>query len=165
LDFRLQYQRKSSRCHLSKVSGCTTHRACCHVRTSLASKTRRMRSVLVNVGRFTCRLRMISCCLKRAFSAISSELLRPRSTTVCSGKEVTRGLVQRVKREESACRQPSKRRRREVTIPAILKTSPSHEQSVVQARGCCRRYLILHQPSCICKQGKQIFLLLEALVF
>ena len=88
LDLRFQYKRKSSRCQRSKVSGCTMKRAGCHVRTSLASRMRRRRSVLVNVGRFTCRLRMISCCRKRAFSAMSSDLLRPRLVRVESGKEV-----------------------------------------------------------------------------
>ena len=66
-----------------------------------------MRSVLVNVGRFSCRLSMLSGWRKSAFSAISSDLLLPRSVRVESGKEVPSGLVQRVKREESASQQPS----------------------------------------------------------
>jgi len=61
LDLRFQYRRKSSRCHLSRVSGCTITRACCHVRTHLAKSTRSTRSVLVHTGLFTWRLRMISC--------------------------------------------------------------------------------------------------------
>ena len=43
--------------------------ACFHARTTLAKRTRSNRSVFVHAGRFTCRLRMISCCRKRAFSA------------------------------------------------------------------------------------------------
>jgi hypothetical protein len=94
-DLRFQYRRKSPRCHRSRVSGCTMKRACCYDRTSLASRTGRMRSVLVNVGRFTCRLRTMSCWRRRAFSARSSDLLRPRSVRVESGKEVlsARGLI------------------------------------------------------------------------
>ncbi len=61
-----------------------------------------MRSVLMLDGRFTCRLRMMSWCRKSAFSATSSDLLRPSSASVCSGKEEVSGLVQRVKRAESA---------------------------------------------------------------
>src|SRR5215470_2311580 len=87
-DLRFQYRWKSSRCQRSRVSGATMSRACCQVRTSLASRTRSVRSVLVQAGRFTWRLRMISCCLKSAFSARSSDLLRPRSVRVASGKEV-----------------------------------------------------------------------------
>jgi hypothetical protein len=132
-DLRFQYQRKSSRCHRSSVSGWTMSSACCQVRTSLASRTRSKRSVLVNVGRFTCRSRMMSCCRKSAISARSSDLLRPRSARVCSGKEEESGLVQRVKREVSASQQPSKRRRREVKTRPIQEASPSHENSVVRA--------------------------------
>ncbi len=62
-----------------------------------SSRTRRMRSALVIDGRFTCRLRMMSWCHKSAFSAISSDLLRPRSVRVESGKEVPSGFVQRAK--------------------------------------------------------------------
>src|SRR5438105_2806215 len=80
-----------------------------------------MRSAFVHAGRFTCRLRMMSCRRKRAFSAISSDLLRPRSARVPSGNEEESGFVQRVKREESAFKQPSKRRRREVKTPAVTK--------------------------------------------
>jgi hypothetical protein len=64
-----------------------------------------MRSVLVTVGRFTCRLRMMSCWRKRAFSAMSWDLLLPRSVRVESGKEVLSGLVQQAKREESTSKQ------------------------------------------------------------
>ncbi len=77
--------------------------------------------MFVHAGRFTCRLRMISCCRKRAFSATSSDLLRRRSARVWSGKEEVSGFVQRAKQEESACKQPSKRRRRGVKTPAIKK--------------------------------------------
>src|SRR6266699_4491428 len=127
-------------------------RACFHVRTSRANKMRSTRSVLVIGGRFTCRLRMMSCCRRRAFSARSSDLLRPRSARVCSGKEEASGLVQRAKREESASKQPSFSRRRWVKIPAITKTSPSHENSVIRARG-----MLLTRsdftPTLLCLQG------------
>ena len=56
--------------------------------------------------RFTCRLRMMSCCRGRAFSARSSDLLRPESARVESGKEEAGGLVQRAKREERASKHP-----------------------------------------------------------
>ena len=38
LDFRFQYKRKSSRCHLSSVSGCTMRSVCFQVRTILAKQ-------------------------------------------------------------------------------------------------------------------------------
>ena len=82
MDLRFQYQRKSSRCQRSLVSGCTSKRACCQGRTSLANRTRRMRSVLVNGGRFTCRLRPMRGFRNRAFSATSSDLLLARSVRV-----------------------------------------------------------------------------------
>jgi len=103
---------------LRRVSGCTITRACCQVRTSLASRTRSMRSVQVNVGRFTCRLRTMRWWRRRAFSAISSDLPLPRSVRVSSGKEVTSGFVQRAPREESASKQPATRRWR------VVKTRP-----------------------------------------
>ena len=96
-DFRFQYKRKSSRCHLRSVSGCTIKRAGFQVRTSFASRTRSIRSALVTGGLFTRRLRIISCWRKRAFSAISSDLLRPRSAMVCSDKEEMCGFVQRAR--------------------------------------------------------------------
>jgi len=117
----------------SLVSGCTMKRACCHVRTSLASRTRSMRSVLVNVGRFTCRLRMMRWWRKRAFSAMSSDLLLLRSVRGESGKEVTSGFVQRAKREESACQQPFFSCWRWVKTPAIVEVSPSRKSIVVRA--------------------------------
>ena len=92
-----------------------------------------MRSFLVMGGRFTCRLRMMSCWRKRAFSAISSDFLRPRSASVANGKEVKSGLVQRVKREESASKQPSFSRRSEVNIRPIEEASPSRENIIVRA--------------------------------
>jgi hypothetical protein len=42
---------------------------------------------------------------KRAFSAMSSYLLLPRSVSVASGNEVLSGFVQQAKREESASKQ------------------------------------------------------------
>ena len=45
----------------SLVSGCTMRRAWFHVRTNLAQSTGTIRSVFVHAGRFTWRLRMISC--------------------------------------------------------------------------------------------------------
>jgi len=53
-----------------------------------------MRSLFVHAGRFTCRLRMMSCCRKSAFSAMSSALLLARSASVPSGKEEVSGVVQ-----------------------------------------------------------------------
>jgi hypothetical protein len=53
--------------------------------------------VFVHAGRFTCRLRMMSWCRKRAFSVTSSDLLLLRSARVWSGKEEVSGLVQRAK--------------------------------------------------------------------
>src|SRR5205823_8117681 len=119
LDLRFQYRRKSSGCQRSRVSGWTMKSACFQVRTSRANKTRSTRSVLVIDGRLTCRWRMVNWCRKRTFSATSSDLLRPRSARVCSGNEVPSGLVQRVKREESASKKPSFSRWREVKTPAI----------------------------------------------
>ncbi len=55
-------------------------------------------------------------------------------------------LVHRVKRAESAYRQPSKSRRSGVTTPVIREASPSRKSIVVRARGCSRRRLILHRP-------------------
>src|SRR6266700_4842231 len=95
--------------------------ACFHARTTLAKRTRSTRSLFVHAGRFTCRLRMMSCCRKRAFSDTRSDLLRRRSARVWSGKADVSGFVQRAKQEESACKQPSKRRRRGVKTPAIKK--------------------------------------------
>jgi hypothetical protein len=92
-----------------------------------------MRSVLVNVGRFTCRLSMMSCWRKSAFSAMSSDLLLPRSVRVESVKEVPGGLLQRVKREESVSQQLSLSHRRWVKIPVIQEASPSPKRIVVQA--------------------------------
>jgi hypothetical protein len=76
---RFHYRRKSSRCQRSRVSGSTMMRACFHVPTSRANQTRSTRPVLVRGGRFTCRLSMMRCCRRRAFSARSSDLLGPRS--------------------------------------------------------------------------------------
>jgi len=74
---------------------------CFHARTPLAQSTRRMRSVFVHAGRFTCRLRMMSCCRKSAFSAMSSDLLLARSASVPRSKEEVRGVVQWTKRVRS----------------------------------------------------------------
>ena len=65
-----------------------------------------MRSVRVIGGRFTCRLRIMSCWRKSAFSAISWDLLLLRSVRVESSKEVPSGLVQRAKREVSTSKKP-----------------------------------------------------------
>jgi hypothetical protein len=56
--------------------------------------TRKMRSVIVHTGRFTCRLRMMSCCRRSAFSAMSSDLLLARSASAPTGKEEVSGLNQ-----------------------------------------------------------------------
>jgi Winged helix DNA-binding domain len=124
-----------------------------------------MRSLLVKDGRFTCRLRTRSCWRRSAFSAISSDLLRPRSVRVASGKEVLSGLVQRAKREENASQQPSFSRKRGINTPAIQEASPSREKSVVRAEGRCERRLIVHQASWVCKQEMEILLPLDGLVF
>ena len=92
-----------------------------------------MRSVLVHVGRFTCRLRTMRGFRNRAFSAMSSDLLLPRSARVESGKEVLSGFVQQAKREESASKQPSKRRWRVVKTRPRAEVSPSCERIVVRA--------------------------------
>jgi hypothetical protein len=75
----------------------------------------------------------MSCWRKRAFSAISWDLLFPRSVRVASGNEVLIGFVQRAKQEESASKQLSFSRRREVKTPAIKEASPSREMIGVQA--------------------------------
>jgi hypothetical protein len=100
-DLRLQNRRYASRCQRRSVSGWMIKSACFQVRTALARSTRRIRSVFVQVGRFTCRLSMISCCRKSAFSAKSSDLLLARSTSVPSGEESVSGLVQSTKRTRS----------------------------------------------------------------
>jgi hypothetical protein len=64
-----------------------------------------MRSVLVNVGRFTCRLRTMRGFRKRAFSAMSWDLLLPRSVSVASGNEALSGFDQQAKREWSTSKQ------------------------------------------------------------
>jgi hypothetical protein len=79
-DLRLQYRRKSSRCQRRRVSGWTMKSVCFQARTVLAKSTRRMRSFFVHAGRFTCRLRMMSCCRKSAFSAYA---LRLASGKIC----------------------------------------------------------------------------------
>jgi hypothetical protein len=72
--------------------------ACFQVRANLASSMRSMRSALQESGRFTCRLRMMSCWRKRAFSAISWDLLLLRSVSAPSSNEGVSGFVQRTKR-------------------------------------------------------------------
>lgn len=91
----------------------------------------------VYAGRFTCRLRMISCCRKRAFSAMSFDLLLPKTVSVPSGNEDLSGLVQRAKQEESAYQKPSFSRWRGIKTLAIQEASPSHESIVVRACVCC----------------------------
>jgi hypothetical protein len=56
----------------------------------LASRMRRMRSVSVGGGRFTCRLRITSCWRKSAFSAISRDLLLRRSVRVPAARRSRR---------------------------------------------------------------------------
>jgi hypothetical protein len=97
-DLRLQNRRYASRCQRRSVSGWTIKSACFQARTALAKSTRRIRSVFVHVGRFTCRLSMMSGCRKRACSAMSSALLLARSASVPSGKEQVGGLVHCTKR-------------------------------------------------------------------
>jgi len=61
LDLYFQKSLKPRRCHRRSVSGWTMNKACFQVRTILASRTRSMRSVLLQAGRFTWRRRMITC--------------------------------------------------------------------------------------------------------
>jgi hypothetical protein len=56
----------------------------------LASRMRRMRSVSVGGGRFTCRLSITSCWRKSAFSAISRDLLLRRSVRVPAARRSRR---------------------------------------------------------------------------
>ena len=91
-----------------------------------------MRPVLVKAGRFTSLLRTMRGFRKRAFSAMSWDLLLPRSVNVASGKEVLSGFVQRANREESTSKQPSFSRWRVVKTRPIEEVSPSCETSVVE---------------------------------
>jgi hypothetical protein len=72
--------------------------ACFQVRTNLASRTTSVRSALLQAGCCTCRPRMMTCWRKKAFSAMSWDLLRPMSVSVPSGNERVSGFVQRIKR-------------------------------------------------------------------
>ena len=67
-DLCFQNKRKSSRCHRSKVSGCTMKSACFQVRIILARNNKRNLSVFLQVGRLTCRRRMMSCCRNNAWT-------------------------------------------------------------------------------------------------
>lgn len=107
------------------VSGCTMKSACFHVRTILASRTRSNRSAFVHAGRFTCRFSMMSCWRKSTFSAISSDLLLPRSARVPSSSEVFSGLVQRTKRVWSLSKQRRISRLREERAEFTERVSPS----------------------------------------
>ena len=64
----------------------------------VASTTRSSRSVLVHAGRLTCRLMIINCWRRSAFSATSSDLVLARSIIVPTRREVLVGLVQSTKR-------------------------------------------------------------------
>jgi hypothetical protein len=68
----------------NSVCGWTRTRACFQAPTILARSTRSMRSVLVQAGRFTCRLRVIRGFRNRTVSATNSDLLRERSVSVQS---------------------------------------------------------------------------------
>ncbi len=61
LDLYFQKSLKPWRCQRSSVSGWTMKSTCFQVRAILARSTRSMRSVVVQAGRCTCRLRMMSC--------------------------------------------------------------------------------------------------------
>ena len=124
-DFCLQKRRKPRRCQHRSVSGCTMKSACFHVRTILASRTRSNRSAFVHAGRFTCRFSMMSCWRKSAFSAISSDLLLPRSAMVPSNSKVFGGLVQRTKRVWSLSKQRRISRLREERAGFTERVSPS----------------------------------------
>jgi len=126
-DFCLQKRRKPRRCQRRSVSGCTMKSACFHVRTILARRTRSNRSAFVHAGRFTCRFSMMSCWRKRAFSAISSGLLLPRSAMVPSSNKVFGGLVQRTKRVWSPSKQRRISRLREERAGFTESVSPSSE--------------------------------------
>ena len=72
--------------------------ACFHARDARARRTKIRRSVFAQVGRLTCRRRIMSCCRRRAFSATSSDLLLARSATIPNRREVVEGVVQSTKR-------------------------------------------------------------------
>ncbi len=124
LDLYFQNRRNPWRCHRSSVSGWTMNRACFQVRTALARRTGSIRSVLVQVGRFTCRRRMIRCWRRNAFSATSSDLLLARSVSVPSRREVVSGLVQATKRWWSDWRQRPINRLIKVRIPCTVYVTP-----------------------------------------
>ena len=56
-----------------------------------------MRSVLVQIGRFTCRCSMMRGFRRKAFSAASSDLLLAKSVNVPSSSDEVSGLVQATK--------------------------------------------------------------------
>ena len=72
-----------------------------------------------------CRLSMMSCWRKSAFSAMSSDLLLPRSAMVPSSNEVLSGLVQRTKRVWSLSRRRRISRLREERTAFTERVSPS----------------------------------------
>ena len=100
-DLRFQNKRKSSRCHRSKVCGCTMKSACFHVRIILARNNKRNLSVFLQAGRLTCRCRMMSCCRNNAFSTSSSDLPLARSVIVPSRREVERGFIQQTSHQRA----------------------------------------------------------------
>src|SRR6266566_9241534 len=116
LDLYFQNRRNPWRCHRKSVSGWTMKSACFHARDALARRTKIRRSVFANVGRLTCRRRMMSCCRRRAFSATSSDLLLARSVTVPNMREVLEGLVQSTKRWWNDRKHMCVKRLRKVTI-------------------------------------------------
>ncbi len=101
-DVCFQKKRKRSRCHRSKVSGCTMKSACFQVRSILARSTKRNLSVFLQGGRLACRRRMMSCCRNNAFSTTSSDFPLGRSATVPSTREVEQGFIQRTRPTWSA---------------------------------------------------------------
>ena len=83
------------------VSGWTIKSACFQARTARAKSTRRIRSVFVHGGRFTWRLRIMSCYRKSMISITNSDLLLARSARVPSGNEEVDGLIQCTKQARS----------------------------------------------------------------
>ena len=86
-EFNFQNQRNPSRCQRRMVSGFTSSTASRQPRTMLANKTIKPRSWGLNTGRLTFLVATISCCLSRAFSAMSwsRDLVKSRISPTTTG--------------------------------------------------------------------------------
>ena len=95
LVLRRQYRRKPCLCHFSSVSGSTTYKASCQPFSLLANITNTRRSCWVNGGfPLFCSFNTITYCLKYAFSATDSGLLRMRSDPIPAIWRSVVGFVQ-----------------------------------------------------------------------